>query len=105
VRGLAAVLLSILTIAWATVAWPGLLLVPGLTPYEYTRADFILFLAIFVAAPLVLAAAWSLLLQRRLPTGNQLKKAGVAVAVLALVAALAIAIVIGADWLRDSTAI
>jgi hypothetical protein len=104
-RALAALILLLTTIGWAIVAWPALLLVPGLTPYEYTLAAGILFAIIFLLAPLVLAVAWSLLLQRRLPTGNQMKKAGIAAVVLVLLVALAIPVAVGINWLVENTAL
>ena len=104
-RGLAALLLIIATIGWAIIAWPALLLVPGLTPYEYSLTAGILFALIFLMMPVALALSWSLLLQRRLPTRNQLRKAGFAVIVLAVVAALAIPVVVVIAWLVDNTAL
>jgi hypothetical protein len=98
-------LVILATIAWALVAWPALLLAPGLTPYEYTLAAGIIFTIIYLIAPLVLAVAWSLLLQGRLPTGSQMKKAGIAAIVLVVLVALAIPVAVGINWLVENTAL
>jgi hypothetical protein len=102
-RALAALLLALATIGWATIAWPGLLLVPGLTPYEYSLSAGIAFAIIFLVMPVALAMSWSLVLQRRLPTRRQFRNAGIAIVAIAALAAIAIPVAYAIGWLVNNT--
>ena len=73
-RVLAALLLILTTIGWALFAWAALFPTVALLG-NYTLQDGISVTIIYLIAPLALAVAWSLLLQRRLLAGNQMKTA------------------------------
>ena len=87
-RVLVALLLILTTIGWALFAWAALFPTVELLG-NYTLQDGISVTVIYLIAPLVLAVAWSLLLQRRLLAPNQMKTAGKVAIALAVFVALA----------------
>lgn len=105
-RALGALLLIIATIGWAVVGWAGLFpYLEALDSFDYTLVDGIVGAVLYLIAPVMLAMAWSLVLQNRLPTRTQFRIAGIAIVALAALVSLAIPVAYAVGWLVDNTAL